>query len=72
MSKTSRAMKALFSKSDKVTCSACGKDLTQERNLPRLIRLGCPACGCQKFDYEVNQPEAQAAIQGILGAPHVG
>jgi predicted nucleic acid-binding Zn-ribbon protein len=64
-----RAFKTLFNASDTVFCSQCGRNLTRETNLPRLARLGCPQCGCKKFDYDISDPEKIAAIEKAM--PHV-
>ena len=70
MRNVAQAMKALFNQSETVTCHDCGADLTHERNLPRVIRRGCPKCGSKKLDFKIENQETQEKLVGVV--PHVG
>lgn len=62
-----QAMRILFQAASSVTCKQCGKDLTGERNLPRLARLGCPACHSTEWTFH-DLPEDVQLPQGAAGA----
>ena len=61
----------MFEASETVFCSDCGCNLTRTGNLGRLARVGCPKCGSKKFDFNISDPQQQAALQVALGGARV-
>lgn len=68
-----KAVRRLFFLSKSVTCSACGAELKGTRNLARIIKRGCPACGCTKWNFNGLPEEAALKLQAIIpqGETHV-
>jgi len=61
-----RAMRILFNAATSVTCKKCGKEL-KGGNLPRLARLGCPACHSTEWTFH-ELPEDFTLPHGVAGA----
>lgn len=63
------AMTRLFQADTSVTCDHCERELKVKfLNIPRLLRAGCPSCGCTGFTYHGLDEATYTQLSTIPGA----
>lgn len=65
MSERMRALRMMFQAAQSVKCHNCQLELKWE-SLPRLVRMGCPACHTTLWDYDFPDSATAARIAQVL------